>query len=126
MLLAAAFRFGSNADAVLEVNDPTPEVALIQELKRRADVLRQCGLAATTTIGVRNRWYSSTSPALIVCPASWAPPIVMSGPELSLSRRIGAMSKSCSICVRTRGGSPAAHPGVFRDGCFSLYTFEVG
>ena len=37
----------SDADAVVEVDDAAPESALIQELKPRAHLVRQCALAAT-------------------------------------------------------------------------------
>jgi hypothetical protein len=83
----------------VEVNDAAREAAFVEELERRADVLRSAGLPPPTTIGVRNRWHSSTSPDLIACPASSAPQIVMSGPEVCFSRRIAPISKSGSIRV---------------------------
>src|ERR1035437_5842190 len=54
-------------------------------------------LPPPTTIGHKNRWHSSTSPAPIAWPASSAPPTVMSAPEDCLSRRTASRSNSRTV-----------------------------
>src|SRR6266496_100713 len=46
-LLAAAMPSRSDAYAVVEVNDAVSEPVLVEEFELRADVVRQCALAAT-------------------------------------------------------------------------------
>src|SRR6266508_4087468 len=58
-------------------------------------------LPPPTTIGVRNRWYSSTNPASIAWAARSGPPTLISAPACAFICRIDRGSKSRSSRVLT-------------------------
>jgi hypothetical protein len=62
----------------VEVDDAALEAAFVDEFEVDGDPLGRAAVPPPTTIGVRKRWHSSTSPALSACPARWAPPTVRS------------------------------------------------
>jgi hypothetical protein len=65
---------------------------------RRTLLGRDC-LPPPTTIGARNRWHSSTNPALIAWAARSGPPTLMSRPAYAFICRTASGSKSRTIRV---------------------------
>src|ERR1035437_4050301 len=68
-------------------------------------------LPPPTTIGHKNRWHSSTSPAPIAWPASSAPPTVMPAPRGLLEPPDG-VSIDLALDPRPRAGYRLKRPGV--------------
>ena len=102
----------SGCDAVLQVDDAVAEPALVEQLERRRG--RRPGSAALpppTTIGDRNRWISSTSPAASACAASSGPPTQMSrsGRVLELADRVRV---ELALDPRPGAGRLLQRPGV--------------
>jgi hypothetical protein len=53
---------------VAKVDEPTRESPLVEQLEIEPDSVRENTLPAADQDRARNRWYSSTSPALIASP----------------------------------------------------------
>ena len=91
----------SGTHAVVEMNDPASEPALIQEFELRTDVLRQCALAPTHDDRPEEQMALVDHPRGNRPPGQLGAPIAMSTSEVSLSLRIVAGSKLGSIRVLT-------------------------